>query len=69
MSSQSVFGGPMMAILVVILGFFSLFEPIVFFLFFAVLGYYLYRLDKRLTQLEEGHAPPNNQLTKKPKEG
>ena len=59
MSSQGVFAGPGLAILVVLLGVIGLLiEPLIFLVFIIVLGYYLYRIEKRLSALE---GPPRAQ--------
>ena len=59
MSSQGVFAGPGLAILVVLLGVIGLLiEPLIFLVFIIVLGYYLYRIEKRLSALE---GPPGAQ--------
>ncbi len=53
MSSSRTFSGMNMVILIVILGLVGLLvEPIVFLVYVAVLGYYLYTLEKRLASIE-----------------
>ena len=67
MSNQSIWGGYNLPIIVVLLGVLGIFIDLLFLVaFFAVLGYYLYRIEKRLTELEQGKPPSNGP---KPKQG
>jgi len=57
MSSQSIWGGYSMALIIIILGVLGLIIDTLFLLAFVVLvGYYLYRIEKRVSDLE-GRAP------------
>lgn len=66
MSKPSMFGGPTLLILVVLLGVFGLFIPLLLLAFFVVLGYYLYMLERRLTSLEGAGLARMPQAPKKP---
>ena len=67
MSNQGFWGGYNLPILIVVLGilFAFLVDLIIFIAFVAVLGYYLYRVEKRLSELEGPGSP--DQQAKKPK--
>ncbi len=53
MSSQSPWGGYTMPVIIVILGVLGITFDLVFLIaFFAVLGYFLYRMEKRVSALE-----------------
>jgi hypothetical protein len=53
MSNQSIFGGFNLPLIVILLGLLGLLISPIFLLAFVVLvGYYLYRLDKRVANLE-----------------
>ena len=64
MSKQGPAGSLTLVILIVVLGFVGLIvEPIIFLAFIAVLGYYLYKVERRLMDLEaaavsRGILPP-----------
>jgi uncharacterized membrane protein len=53
-SKPSPWGGYTIPILIVFLGIVGLFDFIFFIAFLALLGYYLYRVEKRVTALEQG---------------
>ena len=53
MSKPSPWGGYTIPMLIVFLGVIGLFDFIFFVAFLALLGYYLYRVEKRLSALEE----------------
>ena len=58
-----------MAIIVILLGLLGLLiEPLVLLAFVIVLGYYLYKLDKRATDLEARLAGTQTPDPKKPKQ-
>ena len=52
MSKPSPWGGYTIPMLIVFLGVIGLFDFIFFVAFLALLGYYLYRVEKRLTAIE-----------------
>ena len=53
MSTQSVWGGYTMPVILIVLGILGLIVDALFLLaFFIVLGYYLYRVEKRISALE-----------------
>ena len=52
MSKPSPWGGYTIPMLIVFLGVIGLFDFIFFVAFLALLGYYLYRVEKRLSALE-----------------
>jgi len=52
-SKPSPWGGYTIPLLIVFLGIIGLFDFIFFIAFLALLGYYLYRVEKRITALEE----------------
>ena len=59
--NPSPFSGPNMVVLIVLLGLLGfLVEPLFILIFIAVLGYYLYKLEKRTSALEAG-APERKQ--------
>ena len=65
-SAQSVWGGYTMALIIVILGILGITIDLIFLLvFFIVLGYYLYRIEKRVSELE---GNPASQKPGKPKQ-
>jgi len=52
-SKQNPFGGPNLAIIVMLLGLIGfLIEPLLVLVFIVVLGYELYRVEKRLAAVE-----------------
>jgi len=56
MSTQNPWGGYTMPVIIVVLGIVGLFIYIFFIVFVAMLGYYLYRIEKRLSALEANTA-------------
>jgi len=57
MSTQSVWGGYTMPLIIALLGIFGLVVDTIFLLaFFVLLGYYLYRVEKRISALEGSPA-------------
>ncbi len=54
MNNPSILGGKSLLIILAVLGIFSLFDILLYFLFIAVLVYYVYRLEKRIANLEAG---------------
>ena len=63
MSNPPVLGGFSMPIIIVVLGVLGLFDIVFFFAFVGVLGYYLYKLEKRTKELESrlGESPKPSQ--------
>ena len=53
-SKPSPWGGYTIPVIIVFLGIVGLFDFIFFIAFLALLGYYLYRVEKRVSALEEG---------------
>ena len=59
MSNQGVFGGPGLAILVVALGLLGILVDLLFFVaFVVVVGYAIYRMEKRVGALEGTAGAP-----------
>ncbi len=55
MSNPSPFGGTNLVVLIILLGLLGLIiEPLFLLAFIAALGYYLYRIEKRMSNLEAG---------------
>ncbi len=52
MSAPSTFGGRGLLIVLAVLGVLALFDIILYFAFIGVLVYYIYRLEKRIGDLE-----------------
>ena len=53
MSNRSVFGGPALPFLILVFGLLGILVDALFFIIFVLLlGYYLYRIEKRLNGLE-----------------
>ena len=58
MSTRNPWGGYTMPLLLAVLGVLGITVDLIFLLvFFVVLGYYLYRVEKRLSALEGGQQP------------
>ncbi len=55
-SNRSIWGGYTIPIIIVVLGIVGVFDIIFFVAFLVVLGYYLYRIEKRLSELEGNPA-------------
>ena len=69
MSGQGVFRGPGLAILVMLLGVVGLLiEPLVFLVFVVVLGYELYKIEKRLAERETNPADRAQPVKKQDKQ-
>ena len=67
--SSPGFGGMNLVIIITALGFLGLLVSIVFLLaFFAVLGYYLYKLERRISGLEGGPSPAGGSSANKPRQ-
>jgi len=62
MSNQGAWGGYTMPVIIVLLGILGITIDLIFLVaFFVVLGYYLYRTEKRISALEgnpAGQKPP-----------
>ena len=57
MSAQNLWGGYTLPLILILLGVFGLvIDPIFLLAFFVLLGYYLYRVEKRLSALEGSPA-------------
>lgn len=57
MSTQSPWGGYTMPLILIVLGVLGITVDLIFLIAFVILvGYYLYRIEKRLSQLEGGPA-------------
>ncbi len=55
MSYPSPFGGTNLVVLIILLGLLGLIiEPLFLLAFIAALGYYLYKIEKRVSSLEAG---------------
>jgi len=68
-SKPSPWGGYTIPIIIVFLGIVGLFDFIFFIAFLALLGYYLYRVEKRVTALEQGAGirPQDSEQDKPPR--
>jgi len=59
MSSQTAWGGYTMPLIIIVLGILGLTVDLIFLLaFIVVVGYYLYRIEKRVSALEGGAPSP-----------
>jgi UPF0716 family protein affecting phage T7 exclusion len=67
LSNRGSIGGLNLPIIIAVLGILGLFEPLLLLVFFAVLGYFLYRLEKRVANLEPQQPSDEGRPPKKPK--